>query len=397
MSSDNQITSIPSIGSGKKDRGAISVKGKEKKKADLGLFALIAVAILVPVVILIVYISNMGDEEVQVDPESIKTEAIVERNVSDNSNSFKTFIDNVKRENEAEKLPVPPVVVEEKVEVEPPPAVVEEEAKKEEAKKEAVKQESQPFDQVTMMRKLSPVMSPEIESGKSSAGVGTSILDAATEKMGFDTTYDAPTYENGVASVSNRRIRDFLLAHGTNIPCGLESEIISSHAGLVTCIVSSDVYSSNGRTLLVEKGSKVFGNQSVSLEQGQARVFVTWADIQTTEGVRININSLGTGALGASGVEAWVDNHFAERFGGAILLSFLDDAFSALSNKASNQGIEAGESIDNAGSMAEIALENSVNIAPTGYVHIGKRLNIMVARDVDMSTVYGYQKIKRSR
>ncbi|MGD6739552.1 hypothetical protein ACP5PY_25755 [Photobacterium leiognathi subsp. mandapamensis] len=37
--------------------------------------------------------------------------------------------------------------------------------------------------------------------------------------------------------------------------------------------------------------------------------------------------------------------------------------------------------------MASKALENSINIPPTGYVPIGTRLNILVARDIDMSNV----------
>ncbi len=71
---------------------------------------------------------------------------------------------------------------------------------------------------------------------------------------------------------------------------------------------------------------------------GKSRIFTNWADIETPLGVSIQIDSLGTGALGASGHEAWVDNHFAERFGGAILLSFVDDALGALSAQASKNG-----------------------------------------------------------
>jgi type IV secretion system protein VirB10 len=185
-----------------------------------------------------------------------------------------------------------------------------------------------------------------------------------------------------------------MLIHGTNIPCALQTEIISTYAGLVTCAVVSDVYSANGSTLLIEKGSKVFGNQNIALEQGQARVFLKWADIQTPEGVSIQIDSLGTGGLGASGVSAWVDNHFKERFGGAILLSFLDDAFATLANRTTNSNISTDNTQDNASDMASKALENSIDIPPTAYVQIGTRLNILVARDIDMSNVYQLQPIR---
>ena len=38
--------------------------------------------------------------------------------------------------------------------------------------------------------------------------------------------------------------------------------------------------------------------------------------------------------------------------------------------------------------MAKIALENSINIQPTGYANQGQMVNILVARDVDFSDVY---------
>lgn len=206
---------------------------------------------------------------------------------------------------------------------------------------------------------------------------------------------DSKSFAQGFASTLLRNKRDLLLIHGTNIPCALRTEIVSTYNGLVTCSVINDVYSANGHTLLVEKGSNVFGTQSIALTQGQARVFVTWSDITTPQGVSIQIDSLGTGRLGASGVGAWVDNHFKERFGGAILLAFLDDAFATVANSASKStSVSTQNTQDNVSDMASTALENSINISPTGYVPIGTRLNILVARDIDMSNVYRLQPIR---
>ena len=206
---------------------------------------------------------------------------------------------------------------------------------------------------------------------------------------------DSKSFAQGFASTNLRNKRNLLLIHGTNIPCALRTEIVSTYNGLVTCSVISDVYSANGHTLLVEKGSNVFGTQSIALTQGQARVFVTWSDITTPQGVSIQIDSLGTGRLGASGVGAWVDNHFKERFGGAILLAFLDDAFATVANSASKStSVSTQSTQDNISDMASTALENSINISPTGYVPIGTRLNILVARDIDMSNVYRLQPIR---
>ena len=42
----------------------------------------------------------------------------------------------------------------------------------------------------------------------------------------------------------------------------------------------------------------------------------------------------------------------------------------------------------NTGRMAEIALENSISIQPTGYANQGQQINILVARDIDFSDIY---------
>ncbi|WP_261887517.1 type IV secretion system protein VirB10 [Vibrio aerogenes] len=211
---------------------------------------------------------------------------------------------------------------------------------------------------------------------------------------GESDAFHSPTYRNGIAYQRSRKSRDFLLQHGTVIPCALYTQIISDYQGYLTCRVTKDVYSANGAALLVERGSMLTGNQQMKLEAGKNRIFTTWGDVETTQGIHIDINSLGAGRLGASGNHIWVDNHYAQRFGGAILLSFMDDVFDALSNKisdADNHGVSFSNSTDTANNIAQEALKNSINISPTGYTKIGQKINILVARDVDMSGVYGFE------
>lgn len=204
----------------------------------------------------------------------------------------------------------------------------------------------------------------------------------------YDSTFDGSRFEDGSATLRPYGSLDFLLIHGMNIPCSLYTQIISDYSGFVTCRVIKDIYSANGSILLVEAGSVVSGTQKVELEHGKARTFTTWTDIETRNGVRIIIDSLGTGPLGAAGHEVWVDNHFRERFGGAILLSFVDDSLGAISRSAGNNDVQFDNSTDNASDMASKALESSINIAPTGYSYLGQRINILIARDIDMSSVY---------
>ena len=178
-------------------------------------------------------------------------------------------------------------------------------------------------------------------------------------------TEDAESYDDSLillldlkSVVRRKGERDFLMKNGTSIPCGLYSQIISDYEGIVKCYVTQDIYSANGVALLVERGSSVMGTQKVSLEPGKNRVFTKWSQIETPEGVVVPINSLGTGQLGAAGNEVWVDNHYPERFSGAILLSFVDDALATAMDSVTGD-VVTDSSVDNVGNIAEEVLSRN--------------------------------------
>ena len=193
------------------------------------------------------------------------------------------------------------------------------------------------------------------------------------------------------AQAQQRGDISYLLAKGTNIRCGLDTKIITTQPGFTRCIVSKDVYSANGETLLIERGSKIIGEQTSALLQGQARVFVLWNEVETPSGVKVSLRSPGAGALGESGHEAYVNYHFWRRFGGGLLISMIGDLGDSLNNRktsGNNNHITYENSVESAQQMATEALKNSINIPPTGTINQGSLINIMVARDVDFSNVY---------
>jgi type IV secretion system protein VirB10 len=182
-----------------------------------------------------------------------------------------------------------------------------------------------------------------------------------------------------------------MLTRGALIPCVLVSKIVTTYPSITRCQTTKDVYSSNGKTLLLERGSVVMGEQQSALIQGQARVFILWTQVETPKGVVINIDSGGTDNLGGAGHPAFVDTHFWERFGGGILLSLIEDLTGALANQITAKqadGVTFENSADNASNMAQEAIKNTINIPPTGYVNQGALLTIMVARDLSFKDVY---------
>lgn len=218
---------------------------------------------------------------------------------------------------------------------------------------------------------------------------GGNTQGGESDPEGIDSKLRGDVYSKGSAKLV--RNRNLLLIHGTQIPCALQTRLVTDQPSILICQVTKDIYSADGSTILVERGSKVFGEQKKAIITGQAMAFVNWSDIDTPYGVRVRIDSLGTDSLGASGVNVWVDEKWGKRFGGAILLSFVQDALKSGSQAAARRSsgtIVYDSSEANTGRMAEIALENSISIQPTGYANQGQQINILVARDIDFSDIY---------
>lgn len=184
---------------------------------------------------------------------------------------------------------------------------------------------------------------------------------------------------------------DYLLKRGTTIPCTLKTGIDTTLPGIVICNALNDVYSANGRVLLIERGASIFGEQQSSLKQGQARTFVVWTRIDNPSGVYADIDSPAADQMGYSGVPGFVNTHFFERFGSAIMLSLIKDFSQIVVNRTSgsNYGYwPFGNTSQATENMAVEALRNSINIPPTLVVNPASVVSVMVARDVSFENVY---------
>ncbi|MBP1884752.1 type IV secretion system protein VirB10 [Sinorhizobium mexicanum] len=182
--------------------------------------------------------------------------------------------------------------------------------------------------------------------------------------------------------------RDFIVAMGASIPCVLETALASDQPGFTSCVINRDVLSDNGRVVLMEKGTQVVGEYRGGLQRGQKRLFVLWSRAKTPEGVIITLASPATDALGRAGVDGFIDTHWWERFGSALLLSIVGDASAYVGSRLQDSDLDAQGTTSAGGQAAAIVVEQSHNIAPTLEKHPGEPVSIFVARDLDFSSVY---------
>jgi type IV secretion system protein VirB10 len=183
------------------------------------------------------------------------------------------------------------------------------------------------------------------------------------------------------------------LPRGASFTCALASKIVSEQTGPVSCVVSRNVYGSDGRVLLVERGSHLDGAYQAQVRVGQSRIAVLWERLRMPNGVVVDLASPATGALGESGVSGFVDNHWGERIGAALLLSLVDDAVKIEVAKEQSRGNSSGTVVlqgsgSETAALAGKVLDSTINIPPTIIKNQGEIVAVRVAHDVDFSSVY---------
>ena len=155
--------------------------------------------------------------------------------------------------------------------------------------------------------------------------------------------------------------------------------------------------SDDGRVLLIERGSHMDGEyRMTSVRPGTVRIPVLWTRIRTPNGVTVDIDSPGTGPLGESGIDGFVDNRWMERIGAAMLVSLINDAVQLVIQDRASLSDNSGQSntillpstTANASKLAEKVLDSTINIPPLIYQNQGGIVGIYFARDVDFSSVY---------
>lgn len=192
---------------------------------------------------------------------------------------------------------------------------------------------------------------------------------------------------------------------GDAINCAMTTRVVTEISGFTSCIVSENIYSANGKVLLIERMSEIQGEYTAVGQPGQRRVYVLWSRVRKPGGITIDIASPSTDALGAAGIDGIVDNRWFERIGSAYMLSIFKDFLAA--SAASTAGGAAGantatgsalyqNSISTSTSLAEKVLSQSMNIKPVVYAHQGERISIYVARDLDFSGIYQVTPVQRA-
>lgn len=186
----------------------------------------------------------------------------------------------------------------------------------------------------------------------------------------------------GGGSASAKRSFDpaTTVTQGTLIPAVLETAIDTDVPGFVRAIVSTDVKSFDGRTVLVPRSSRLIGQYKSGLSAGQKRAYVIWTRLIRPDGVSVDLGSPAIAFGGETGLAGKVNSHFFQRFGSAMLLSVLGGIPSLIGN---NSSVIVG----GGNSAASAAVQQGGQVGPTIRVRQGEPIRVFTAKDLDFSKV----------
>jgi type IV secretion system protein VirB10 len=181
----------------------------------------------------------------------------------------------------------------------------------------------------------------------------------------------------------------YLLMPGL-LPLVLDTAIESDLPGPILAHTPGPVYSRNG-VLLLEAGTQVIGRYESIGKTGSNRLLAKSVYAVTPHGIFVPLSGESLADdLGRTGLDGAIDNHFAQRFGVAILLSLGESAMGVLQADVSKGGntyldFNSGGGV---GGLAQQILQAQVNIPPTFSKHQGETIALFIDQPVDFSASY---------
>jgi type IV secretion system protein VirB10 len=175
------------------------------------------------------------------------------------------------------------------------------------------------------------------------------------------------------------------------IRCILDVAVDSQMPGPLMCHLPDPVIS-DGNVVLMEAGSKIMGSYNSEVKQGQNRIMAVSATGFTPNGVPVPFGGPFADSLGRTGLPGEVDNHYLQRFGGAVLLTFLEGGLGIIQSSVSKGG-NSYLSLNSGGgggvsSLAEEVLRASINIPPTITKNEGDEIYLWILQPIDFSPAY---------
>jgi type IV secretion system protein TrbI len=186
--------------------------------------------------------------------------------------------------------------------------------------------------------------------------------------------------------ISQAMGKTYRIFEGTVLEAVLTNRLNGAFSGPVNCMTTTNVYSHDGRHLLIPKGSRVLGEASRVDHFGQERLAVVFHRIIMPDGYSLRLDRFrGLNQIGETGLKDKVNRHYARIFGVSLAIG----ALAGLAQRNTRYGIDvsAGDVYrqETARSVADSSmriLERFLNVLPTVTIREGHRIKIYLSGDL---------------
>ena len=188
-----------------------------------------------------------------------------------------------------------------------------------------------------------------------------------------------------------------MMTRGKLVRCTVLPAFDTTLTGPVTCITGEDATGADNKVSLMDRGTICFGQQGGGITRGQRRVGIIWQRCETPQHALVPFDSGATDPLGRPGIPGTVDNHFWDRFGGAIALSLITDVgpyLIATRQRGDNNTTVSFPSMSGPKDVLSEVIKSTVDIAPTITGPQGAEVFIYLAHDIDFRDIYQLERVR---
>jgi type IV secretory pathway VirB10-like protein len=201
--------------------------------------------------------------------------------------------------------------------------------------------------------------------------------------------------------VASRRVKlERVITADKNFSAILMTAVNSLLPGKVVAMIENNIYGSQGRQILIPKGSTAIGTYQPIKKIGEERLAIQWVRILTPFGVNINLtNSLSADQMGRSGTVGDLDNRYMARYGLPLAITTVANALSyaamqgtnATATNTTTNGSTTTTSLKNevirdykndVGRVSDQVLKQQLNIKPVINIKSGTRIFISPILDI---------------
>ena len=210
---------------------------------------------------------------------------------------------------------------------------------------------------------------------------GSGTVRELTDNESFLVAAASSTVETARASRLGNPSRT--IVQGTVLQATLETAITTDLPGMIRAVLSDDVRSYDGSTVLLPGGSRLIGTYSSDVSIAQGRALIAWTRAVTPSGTSIMLGSVGADSLGRSGQAGDVDTRFFERFGSAALISFIGAAPQLIADDNGGEGEVVEDLGDDFRDSTRSTVDEYLRIPPTISIAQGEEMIVFVNRDLE--------------